>query len=339
MPPGDDLIIIFLLSSAFLAGLEAMKASGWRIWAFGVLSGAFVCAGIGWHWLKDVYPPFTGWMSAIVTNPESWFILLVLGLVWLATTGRKGKKPFERDGNRDEIDETTKAVAELARKVAFVSGRIDNLRIPTPYDDSDLRSSLSELEGKASNTDGGLQMFMHISRESFDQIREDVKKVRELEKNIARNNGKIHEYERAHIVALNSLVEQMSHSLLFDSVPQMPRLCSFSDLNVENLKVEEEKAKDYWRQIARALTGTQWAHDLDLINQSAESAAQNSIREIPISERPTEIDPLDLLRYAIFKVRCEHCAAFLDDQKSNAYGTYRACLSKLRDVEKLVAKN
>jgi hypothetical protein len=54
--PNDGLVIqIFLRTSAFLAVVEAMKASDWRVWAFGILAGILVLIGAAWLWLKEVY--------------------------------------------------------------------------------------------------------------------------------------------------------------------------------------------------------------------------------------------------------------------------------------------
>src|SRR6266702_499484 len=56
MQPSDDLVIqIFLWTSAFLAVVEAMKASGWRVWAFGILAFVLFVLGAAWSWLKEVY--------------------------------------------------------------------------------------------------------------------------------------------------------------------------------------------------------------------------------------------------------------------------------------------
>jgi hypothetical protein len=331
MPPGDDLIIIFLLSSAFLAGLEAMKATGWRIWAFGVLSGAFVCAGLGWHWLKDVYPPFTGWMSAIVNNPESWFILLALGLVWLATTGRRRKKPFEPDGNRDEI---TDSLLELVRKVAFLQGQFDLLPTPAPYDDGKLLSALSEVNETAKNAqskskelDAVLSTYMGDIEKTIRQIQETLGQTN---KNLMSNNQRIVGYDRDIPVMMEIMMEHLALSILFNALPALPSFTpDITDLDATKMVVERKSAETYSGEVRSVLGDTQWGMHVRSIIASAEGDGEHVLRNIPEHERPA-IDTLDLRLYIIARTRCFMLHAFIQAQRREAASKYVGHLDFMR---------
>jgi hypothetical protein len=85
----DDLTIpLFFWTCAFMAGVEAMKAEGWRVRAFGALAVFLVALGVFWQWVKEFYPPLTGAITEVATSPHSWFTLIALGLVVVAVTGR-----------------------------------------------------------------------------------------------------------------------------------------------------------------------------------------------------------------------------------------------------------
>jgi hypothetical protein len=324
---GDDLIIIFLLSSAFLAGLEAMKATGWRIRAFGALAGVCVCAGLGWHWLKEVYPPFTGWMSSIATNPQSWFILLVLGLVWMATTGRKRTKPIEPDSDRDEI---IQAVADVVRKTAFLQGQLNSLQIPAPYDDSDLRSSFGDLDRKASQTHGGLQGFMHVTRESLDQIREEVEKIGDLKKNLTRNNQKIAGFDQDLPVVTEILLESLALSTLFNALPAMPAFTGdIGTLTHVTMKEQMAAARAYQQEVKRVLSETQWGREVPVIMQDAQMLGEEELRQIGEDDRP-DIDPLDLRYYMIARKTCQEIEDFIRSERREAATKYIGHLTRLR---------
>jgi hypothetical protein len=128
---GDDLIIqVFFWSSGLIAGYEAMKASGWRIWVFGGLGAFLILAGFTWGGLKDVSPPFTRWITEIATDPQSWFLLMVIGLVLLSITGRTqriektapesvtpGESPDEIAEVRGQIDEVSADAAQARREI------------------------------------------------------------------------------------------------------------------------------------------------------------------------------------------------------------------------------
>lgn len=139
MQPSDDLVIqIFFWTSAFLALVEAMKATGWRVWAFGALVAVLAVAGAAWGSVREVYPPFTAWMTNIATNPQSWFLLLLLALVLVAATGRVKK----RNGSQNSNDFLQAELQSMRARIEKIEG------LPEPVsakDFADLKTTLLNL--------------------------------------------------------------------------------------------------------------------------------------------------------------------------------------------------
>lgn len=132
---GEDLTItLFFFTSAVLAGFEAMKASGWRLWAFWILTALFAAIGLSWLWLKEISPTLTRWVGEIATSPQSWFVLIILGLVLLAVTGRKSKQAGLSAGD----------------------GSIH----PDAYDDNYLRSLVNDVMQKQANLESQFKQAM-----------------------------------------------------------------------------------------------------------------------------------------------------------------------------------
>jgi hypothetical protein len=88
---GDDLTIsLFLCGLGATFGLEAVKAETFpRRGLFGVLAGIFLLTGIAWLQVKPLWPPFTTAVSAIATNPVSWFVVAMFALAIIAFQPRR----------------------------------------------------------------------------------------------------------------------------------------------------------------------------------------------------------------------------------------------------------
>jgi hypothetical protein len=307
MQPSDDLVIqIFFWTSAFLAVVEAMKATGWRVWAFGILGLVLVLIGAAWSWLKGVYPPLTGWITSIATNPQSWFLLLVLFLVLVSVTGRRRRA--DPGGVSSEIEAMQNALRRLSERIDSV----ENAPIPSSTEDHN-----------------NLKTTLFSSMKDHSGLAE---KVETLEKNTVRNNGKLHEYEQYHVNTMNGLIEQLTCSLLFNSVPRLPAICSLRELTPEALAAESQKASDYWKETRSLMSDTKWAGDLRYIEQDAKNTGDRAIRDIPVSERPVGVDPQDLARFAEIKYRAETCSEFLENAKLESHTVYRSILSRMREL-------
>jgi len=88
---GDDLTIsLFLVGLGATFGLEAMKAETFpRRALFGVLAGIFLLIGVAWLRVKPLWPPLTTAVSAIATNPVSWFVVAMFALAIIAFQPRR----------------------------------------------------------------------------------------------------------------------------------------------------------------------------------------------------------------------------------------------------------
>ena len=116
---GNDLTIqLFFFTSAIFAGVEAVKANGWRAWLFGGLAGLFAITGAAWPSLKEIYPPLSRSIGEVASSPQAWFTLIVLALAVVALTGRKA---------RATATSSTGEPIELPEWLSDVPGRLDDL--------------------------------------------------------------------------------------------------------------------------------------------------------------------------------------------------------------------
>jgi hypothetical protein len=134
-------IQLFFFSSALLAGFEAMKAGGWRVWAFGGLTALLAIFGLAWHSLKEIYPPLTIWVTEIATSPQSWFALIVIALVLIAMTGRRGSA-------WTRIQRLFGAPTTPSEEAASANGELE-----------ELKARLAEAEHRITKNDSALDMI------------------------------------------------------------------------------------------------------------------------------------------------------------------------------------
>ena len=74
-------IVLFLLASALLLGVEAVKTGGRVRYAFGAAAAAFVLLAFFWVPLASAFPVAARQVASVAQDPSSWFILLVVVLV------------------------------------------------------------------------------------------------------------------------------------------------------------------------------------------------------------------------------------------------------------------
>jgi hypothetical protein len=303
---GDDLsILLFWITLAVTFGYEAVKAeTKLRRIGLGVLAGIFLLCGVFWLQIKKIWPPLTESMADVANSPQTWFTLFIF-IAAIVIFGRH-KRVAAGGAGDDDIPEK---VNQLTLRLANFGGRLD-----------------------AMADTGGAGDIASPIKEVTDQLEK-------IEKNTVRNNGRIHEFEQYHLNTMNGLIEQLAHSLLFDSVPRLPAVCSLRELTPETLAAETQKAGDYWKETRSIISGTAWSADLRYIEQDAKNTGDRAIRDIPINERPAGVDPQDLARFAEIKYRAETCAAFLENAKLESHTVYRSTLSRLRELYDQITTN
>ena len=151
----DDLTIqLFLFTCAVPVGVEAMKASGWRLYVFCTLTILFVLAGVGWPSLKGASPSLSGWLGEIAASPQSWFFLVALALVAVAATGRKVRTalpPAEIAGSSNPAVQTVDLpdwLPSVPRRLDNLSQDIDKLARLMGSGDDRLNESFGEMRQK-----------------------------------------------------------------------------------------------------------------------------------------------------------------------------------------------
>lgn len=82
---GDNLtIILFLVGTGITFAVAAVSQAGWKHpWLIrGLFGAAALCVafGLGWPWIKDIWPSVGHEISRVATNPVAWFVVLILGL-------------------------------------------------------------------------------------------------------------------------------------------------------------------------------------------------------------------------------------------------------------------
>jgi hypothetical protein len=135
---GDQLaIVLFWLTLAFGAGVEALKAETLtRRIGFAVAAVLFLALAIFWEQVRLRWPGFTESIDSIAKNPETWFILAVLGYVAISFWSSK------RQSERQAIDTRLKDWrAEITPEIA----KVVNNR-PAETDLAELKKLRTEIE-------------------------------------------------------------------------------------------------------------------------------------------------------------------------------------------------
>jgi hypothetical protein len=273
----------------------------------GTLAGIFLLCGLFWLQIKQIWPPLTQAMAAIATSPQSWFVLFmfIVAAIIFARPRRVAALPGSSD--------VSGALENLSHEVAFLKGQFDAVPAAPPLDNSDLVSLISDMQRKA-----------------LDEIREEVKKIGGLEKNLIRNNQKISGYERDIPAMMEIMMEHLALSILFNAMPSLPSFTpKIIDLNAASMAIERKEADRYCDEIRNILGNTQWGRDVRSIIASAEGHGEHALRNIPQNERP-DIDTLDLRLYVIAKTRSEMLTWFIQAQRKEAASKYINYLDFIR---------
>jgi hypothetical protein len=86
---GDNLtVVLFLAGFGVTFIMEGRKQRGWERRTLFCIGGVLLASATGWHWVKSLYQPLTGFLISLARNPETWLLLLVFAAIVIAL-GRK----------------------------------------------------------------------------------------------------------------------------------------------------------------------------------------------------------------------------------------------------------
>lgn len=186
-----------------------------------------------------------------------------------------------------------------------------------------------------------VQTMTSLARDSDKGLKAANDKITGLENNTIRNNQRILGYDRDFPLLMQTVLEQLALSLL-SCIQEHPRFSqTLLELNPELAEAERKSAEDYCSEVNRILGSTQWGIYIRSIIGNSEGLGEHKLRSIPNDERPQNIDPLDLRRYMIAKVKCENLWAFVQSQRHEAADRYLSHLNflKQRQHEREYANN
>ncbi|RTM14349.1 MAG: hypothetical protein EKK33_06645 [Bradyrhizobiaceae bacterium] len=281
MLTGEDLVIqLFFWTSAFLAVVEAVKAAGWRIWTFTGLAAVLFLVGLLWGFLKEIYPPLTGWITSVATNPQSWFLLIVLFFVLVAFTGRAKKK------TQTGIDPTTEALNKALQELFERVGRIESL--PASATLSDHGNLVTTVLNLTKDTDARIDRLASNSR-----------------------------FDRDILILMNFALHQSAALLLESLLKVAPVEGVDSPLQLGgSFNLENESKAEFLELVRRKLdAGADRRGRFEGVVKSAEYTAEHEVEQTPMESRPTGIDPLALRKWAIVHRQCTRTVAFLQHEK------------------------
>ena len=226
---GDLEIQIFFFASAFLAGVEAMKAEDWRRWAFWGVCGLFAAIGFGWYWLKGIYPPVTGWVTEIATSPQSWFVLIVLGLVLLAITGRKSKS------KESPIPDSSKDPVGTEVTVSEIVARLFQIEKENEANNNELRRILNDVMQKQA-----------LLETQFKQAMPSAEMIRQL--------------NRTALLLSISATDTMYRQRLNEALANDPKQPADFPIDTDDkMSRETGRLNEYLEDVAANLMGSRWA--------------------------------------------------------------------------------
>jgi len=119
-------VTLFLLTSALLLGVEAVKTQGRPRYSFAIGAGFFVLVGIFWTPLAEAFPVVARQIVSITLTPSSWFIL-VLTLFLLLRQSWSKKPDTAHDNN--QYEDQNMYFDETNEQIASAKSRIDALTV------------------------------------------------------------------------------------------------------------------------------------------------------------------------------------------------------------------
>jgi hypothetical protein len=170
---------------------------------------------------------------------------------------------------------------------------------------------------------------------AIDEIRT---KLDDVEKNVIRNNVKLHNQDIETL--LDTVINSLEDSLLFNAVRPTPDFpVHISDLTPITMGSQKHDAEAWVDATRLALTQTVWRQNIQEVLSMADGKAEAYIRSLSQSERPKDIDPLDLRLYGIARQRCENLEAFIQEKRREAIDRYKHGISRTWDQLQVIRSN
>lgn len=127
-------ITLFILGCAVPFALEAIKLTDRVRWVLAAISGSFVILGFSWLPIARASPAAASFVGGIVSEPVSWFILVVVVLAmlreWVARRRAEAAaaQPLSANGGQIEQTVVTDAISRLMQGQTDLLISVGNLR-------------------------------------------------------------------------------------------------------------------------------------------------------------------------------------------------------------------
>ncbi|MGY4405281.1 hypothetical protein [Bradyrhizobium sp. USDA 3315] len=325
---GDDLAIFGILwgtAIAFALAAVTMVDSGRKkiLTALWAVAGGFLLLALFWPWIAEKWPALREWANGLaenrmVLNLTGTAIFSLLFLDFGLRSGWLGKtKRHIRDESAHQAVEALQARFDLLP--------VAPQQLAAPYDDSDVRNALDEVRQFNANQ----IVQMHTTEKALGELRDGVSKIAAIERNLIRNNQKLLGNDRDLPATMETLMESLALSILFNAVPPVPAFSDIDDLDRATMKAESEKAIAYRNEVRNVLSNTQWRSEVNAILADANIMGEEDLRNIPEDRRPN-IDALDLRHYMIARNACLRLNALINSERSEAASKYISHLERLR---------
>jgi hypothetical protein len=344
----DDLTIpLFFFTCAFLAVVEAMKASGWRLYAFGALGVLTVAIGLAWQWIKGIYPPLTNWIVELATSAQSWFLLAVLGFILIAITGRRREGRETRPTS--ETNDIHGRMQEIifGPKASFTPDLIDYLaRVPdelrqqrnivddVPNKLQAFQSDVSGLTKRLTKIEEALrpsemmrlgELGQPKAKDRFEELERrivppDTRAAKDL--NDFKNAVDLRSVNEALFRLLELEIAYNERVVLIKCLENQPII---NDLPVANwtetfLTEQGRIYKKYINDVIAEVAFTRWVNDHNYKHLffSAETEAKQMARKIA-TELPAGINPFDAEGYLQARFVAVYLISFVERTKRDFY--------------------
>lgn len=308
--PDDFAVPSLLLSTAAFAGIEAMKAVGWRVKAFAALATVFAIAGISWPWLKTAHRPMAEFVAEAAATPLPWLLLIALAWHWLSTTG--GRKLGQAH--------PSPAPSPTAIGQGFAAPSTQQVQ------DSEVRAYLHQLHANLHREFGNHRRMIEATGIRQNEADAQRQQFSEIIKSLraAQSDLNAREVNQSLFWVLNLQIASMVERLIDDCISKEPVVAdvSVAQWNIDFLKQRTEEFNNYLSYVQHMLStsGSYWpqVHHLPYVLHHAEANAEREAREIA-TDLPSGINPFDARNYIRGRNQSAGVGAYLRRAKQEQF--------------------